>query len=302
MFKFRSTPLLGALAGLGLAGALSTSAHAALLAHDGFQIGAGGYTAGTNIVGQNPSTLGFTGAWASSTSVLYQPNVQDLDYQVNGENQDSKGGSLQINIPNNNIRNVNRSLSYNVASTASGFYVSSLMSFPAGTGIALAGVHDTNSDLPADTFGLRWGVNNGKIVLRARDDQNPFPQSEYVIENSYNANKTYLFVLRAEINYTGGFTDRISVWINPTDLHSELNNTPDIVITASLDQTTGNRAVDQLRLYTDNFTSGSTFKFDEFRLGTTWQDVVVPVPEPMTASMSVMGFAALGGMAMRRRR
>ncbi len=281
-----------------LAGA--TLAGAAPVAVEEVAVGGSGYSVTTNLNGQNPSVTGFQNAWTANSS-FYYPTGSGLGYTTGSQVLDSSGGAFQLFNPNNSDRLATRELDYNVAATGNNvLYFSGLISAPApgalggGGGFAMMQVLDLVSDLPAGTFGLQWGVNQGEVRLRARSTGN-VANTDFTVAPTYVPDETMFFVLKAEINVSSA-VDRISVWLNPTDLSSESAAGIATLVqnTHSLDQSGGlsGRALDTFRLRTVNFDANKTAAYDGFRFGTTWGDVTpfLDVTElPLVADAHVSG-------------
>jgi len=98
---------------------------------------------------------------------------------------------------------------------------------------------------------------------------------------------TNYFVLKLAFGESD--VDSASVFLNPTLNTAE--GTADAFITG------GNYAFDRLGF--GNFSTGATLNFDDIRIGTTYADVVGPVPEPASVAL-VAGI--LSGFAIRRKR
>lgn len=280
-----------------LAGA--TLACAAPVAVEEVAIGGSGYSVATDLGGQNPSVTGFQNAWAVNSSIYYATG-SGLGYTTGSQVLDSSAGAFQLYNTSNSERQAARQLDYNVAATGNNIlYFSGLVSAPApgtisGGGFAMMQVLDLVSDLPPGTFGLQWGVNQGEVRLRARSTAN-VANTDYTIASTYEPGETMLFVLKAEINASSS-VDRISVWLNPSDLSSEsAAGAPTLIQnTHSLDQFGGlsGRAVDTFGLRTVNFDGNKTVAYDGFRFGTTWGDVspYLDVTElPLVADAHVVG-------------
>jgi len=86
--------------------------------------------------------------------------------------------------------------------------------------------------------------------------------------------------------------DTVTVWRNPTDLTGVAGSVADGSITGK----NFFNPVDTLRLA--DFAGDNRFAFDAFRVGESWEDAVVLIPEPSSVSAAVLGLCLLG----RRRR
>jgi hypothetical protein len=96
----------------------------------------------------------------------------------------------------------------------------------------------------------------------------------------WTTGQTYLVVLKFEINQSGN-NDRVTAWINPTDLANDYNNP--IYMQDSRD--IGSR-ITGFRPFVGSQSSGNTAIFDEFRFGPTFNSVLTattPTPKPALA-------------------
>jgi hypothetical protein len=92
----------------------------------------------------------------------------------------------------------------------------------------------------------------------------------------WTAAQTYLIVLKVEINHSGT-NERITAWINPTDLANDYNNP--IYLQSSRDI---GASITGFRPFAGNATTNVTV-FDEFRFGPTFNSVLTanaPTPKP----------------------
>lgn len=95
-----------------------------------------------------------------------------------------------------------------------------------------------------------------------------------------------------KFSLTSGTAGDFTFWLNPADLASETGSGSGITTS----QTAGG-GIDGIRLeYSDGANGG---RFDEFRLGTTW-DSVTTIPEP--SSLLLIGLGLAGAAVFRRRR
>ena len=98
---------------------------------------------------------------------------------------------------------------------------------------------------------------------------------------AWTSGETYLIVLKVEMNKNGN-NDRITAWINPTDLANDYNNP--IYLQDSRDIGT---SITGFRPFAGNqATGGNTAIFDEFRFGPTFNSVLTatePTPKPALA-------------------
>ncbi len=134
--------------------------------------------------------------------------------------------------------------------------------------------------------GLGAGISDGSLMVMTRRDAEQTdeavpPTKEWVplTNQSFEADTTYYFVIKISDGsdaWAGG--DEMEVWINPKDV-----STPAAASVKSLHYNTdlpGNiappsGAITQLLLHAENL-QGTTVKFDEFRVGPTWESVTAP--------------------------
>jgi hypothetical protein len=93
------------------------------------------------------------------------------------------------------------------------------------------------------------------------------------------SDQTYLIVLKVELNQSG-VNDRITVWIDPTDLANDYNNTAYIQDSRDI-----GTQITAFRPFAGNATANVAI-FDEFRFGATFNSVLTattPTPKPALA-------------------
>jgi hypothetical protein len=93
--------------------------------------------------------------------------------------------------------------------------------------------------------------------------------------------QTYLVVLKIELNQNGN-NERITAWLNPTDLANDYNNAAYIVATGF----DVGSSITGLRPFVGNVTGGNVAVFDEFRIGSTFNSVLTataPTTKPALA-------------------
>lgn len=248
-----------------------------LVAGDSFD----NYSGESNIVGQNPTTTGFTGGWLDEGSGSYTAASSGLGYHNGSQALVTGDGSVQIIVANSTNRETERVLDNPPAGLAGTYFLSGIIAPPtprAGLGQANAGfamfqLQDRVSNLPADTFNIQFGVNAEEVRVRARSVTNANP-TDFTVLNSFTPNENLFMVLKVEENINS-FRDRISVWVNPSDLSSEVAAGPaDAVFeVGTSDQNNANRAFDRFGFRTVNFDGSQTAAYDEFRAGTDWEAV-----------------------------
>ena len=135
--------------------------------------------------------------------------------------------------------------------------------------------------------GLGAGICDGSLMVLSRRDaeqtgESAPPAKEWIplTNQSFEADTTYYFVIKIS---DGGDAwagdDEMEVWINPKDVSS-----PEAAASKALhynNDVPGNiappsGAITHVLLHAENL-NGVAQKFDEFRLGTTWESVTGPV-------------------------
>jgi len=221
----------------------------------------------------NGSVQATEGTWtgsATGTGTSYLVSATGLQYG----NLAVQGGSIKSSAWNtHNARafsatDVTSELYYSFLINVSSFSGSSVF-----LGLANSSTHSTISGLRLDTV----DSSTGKLSVYSNGALSG-------VNTTISANTTYLIVGK----WTPGATsDTTTLWINPVVGEDE-------PIISSLRYTAG-KASGVARWYSYIGGTSSTytsFAFDEFRVGTTWEDVTTAIPEPST---SALGFLLLGG-------
>lgn len=247
--------------------ALSSPVARAVIVQDQFVIGPGDYTAGTSITGQSSaSAVGFSGSWNYVNSGIIRPNTEDLTYGAGGSVVDqlaTGGGSVQMDLsPYNDSR---REVTHDLApfATAGTYYVSGLVSVPV----------DSNGEAfirfeGGGTTSLGFGFLNQQAILRTGSPSSNVPSTPFV------ADQPAFFVVKAEVDALGS-NERLSVWVNPTQYSSEAAAGPAKLLVDTIDAWDNANLPTIVRVLTRNLGGSGIAKFDEIRLGTSWDDVVV---------------------------
>ncbi len=322
---------------IGIGGPLATppSAQAVVIAADAFLFGdpanpaAGEYTATPlgdgrlhppgGLPAQNPSIPGFNDEWTGIGTSLWQAVTDGLDHpSIGGE----AGGAARFTFDSEvGRRDINRPLtSPPIVDPDPGatVFLSGLVQVDEidPNGLAWAGFSADNGD-DGGTQGIRFGVvGNGStstmdLVLRHRVDTDMSPGAQLPSISLVNetvgtteAGVANLFVVKVEANVVNPVltgNDRVSVWVNPTDVSSETAlGTPTAMFE---DFSWFNSEAFQLMVLEGADVTGAGIRFDELNLGTTLGDVVQParvIPEP--ASLAILGLAALSLAGVRRRK
>ncbi len=125
----------------------------------------------------------------------------------------------------------------------------------------------------------------------------------------YGLNQVHLVIGRLDFDVAGGATDRLTIWVDPTDgdlLNAWANGidalTPYLTVDFDGSAGFGNiSGIAAFRPFVGGTVTGHTAAaadFDEFRFGSTFQQVV-PIPEPGSTLLGLLGVCGFIG---RRRR
>ncbi|WAC18729.1 PEP-CTERM sorting domain-containing protein [Luteolibacter sp. SL250] len=264
------------------------TADAALVAYDGFA----GYADGA-LAGNNGGT-GWSNAWATASGATVNVAANGLSYNA---------GSITVGGNSQAVSILNDSNSGSVATrqfatiTSSEVWFSLLVQPNGADGNDFIQLYvGTNNnfsnsgavgDLNSNNNNNYWGAR-----IRAGAGDSGTSSSGTALSNG---NTTFLVARISTDGTTGaaGTYDKIELWVNPT---STTLGTADAFVDGSLDLAT-TTGIDWFGIRTVNLDAGDNFIFDEFRVGTTLESVVVP--EPGTISLTL---ALAGALAFRRRR
>ncbi|MEM8873676.1 MAG: PEP-CTERM sorting domain-containing protein [Planctomycetota bacterium] len=288
---------------------LAAISHAATLASDSFIVGpadpgndaAGIYTVGSTIEGTNPDTFGFgpTNNWGADGGT-YVADAAGLT--INGL---GGGGAVIATNTAGNFDQSGRLITADASAVTDSLFVGVLMNrsetmvggSPTGLNefltsaflgrVGSEGGGPMEFGIIGDDFGVNVNTTGGNVVSRTTG-------------SLYTADTTVLLVLRVDINDAEGDDDNWSLFaFNEGDTILE-SATPVLTGTAQLwdaDTNFGPGAIRFVENEPGTLAGTTSFTFDEFRVGTTFESVV-PIPEP-TAALSVLG--GLGMLGMRRR-
>ena len=305
------------------------SARATLLISDSFPTGtntATSYIAGESLynngAAQGPTALGFTGVYnhgAGTNNFLSTATENDdaaLGTTPAGDVQ--WAGASDANAADRTIaRNIN------TITTPSVYYTSTLLeesnvnttTYPptAGDFVGLGYANTTNPVLGTTSgtqtgfyvgFGDESATDPGSLVIRTRLTTAVADEDTVLVDGTNAAtpvaNQLFLVVTETDVNYSGSL-DKITYWVNPTNLASDTTMTSTAEYTGSFNSFAdqGNTS-DLTRLeFAAPVAFAPTVDFDETRLATTSADLDnAPLPEP--TSLGLIGLAA-GGLLRRRR-
>jgi len=191
------------------------------------------------------------------------------------------GGGVQITATDTSSQNVGRKMTGGIpmkGNTAvyASFLFSASEKRPQGTAYALF----------SGIGGLGAGISDGFLMVLARQetgkDDAGMTKREWVpmVSQEYTPNTVYYFVIKiSDGGDAWGGPDEMSVWINPKDISSEDKASTTAIMFNT--EAPGNIAppsgsINQVTLFSENL-QGVTLKFDELRIGTTWESVTGPV-------------------------
>jgi hypothetical protein len=240
-----------------------------LILADDFSTSSGQYLTALELNGQIPWRPGFSGAWRNSSSGYWKPYAENLGYTNGITALVTSGGSVQLNMPSAYDREIFRSTTNIVVSSS--IYISALLSFDAdGDSNDFAYIDLYDSKDTTNWGGIQWGLFNGQTGIRCRSEGG-IKETRYVVgSGAYTESVNNLYVLKIEKNVVS-FSDRVTVYLNPTDLRSEAANVKGLEqLVANI---MNNTVLDTVRLRSTNITNG-LFKVDEIRVGTSWAEVV----------------------------
>jgi len=288
-YLFPSAVFRAALVSAGVLACLTRS-EAVLVAYDGFD-----YTVGESIIGQDGGTgWNPSSAWAGnnpgSGTVTRSISSTSITYDLNGF---TYGGGTSLEIGGANLTRVaDRTVNTASLTTGQDIYFSYVVQAQGGAGdlssTAFSAWYTRDSGGISTTDDNAFITGNlGKVAARA----NSATTTNGALTLQYNT--TYLIVGRISGWDEGAQAYRTtSVWLNP-DLDDF--GTPSAVATGT---TGGTGAFVGTVLRINGLeSSGTTFLFDDMRIGTSWDAVVIP--EPGTAGLLVM--AATGLLLVRGR-
>ncbi len=284
----------------------TTPANGEYAANPALIVGAGG-------VGQNPTIAGFTGPWVgnNATNSVQQWGVFEPSINV----PDATGGRARFNGFGTTDPTVQRRVHRTLTAYApsSTYYFSIVSQVQAGdqngSGFVGAGFTGAGTDgvFAGSVDNLRGllvgssatGTSSSNLVIRHRDQTSPgvFGTTDRVIITNVADQAVNRLIIKLEVNAVGGNQERVTVWVNPTDISSEAAASTSVTPISFLDYSmTTSSDITQLTLTGINHSKVGSF--DEMRFGTTFADVTgaAAVPEPAGLAM-----LALSGLAMLRR-
>lgn len=278
---------------LALAGLSGIPAQASLILYDGFS--SSDYTPSQQLLNQNPTIAGATGAWYGVSSIFAGDSTLALAYS--GVASNATGGSyssptqgrvartLTTPFGGDNIYYVSVMMKNSVAGGADyrAFEFGTDTSVEDNKRILQVGANGDNGD-----SGANWGMRvNNSASLRGVTS----------VTAAATVNTTVFAVIKMTFSTTAA-SDAVTLWINPTSLGSETESTlGGTSFTLSGLDLAGNTA-QNFRMGAYGGTDVNTSEWDEIRIGTTWADVTT-VPEPSTWALLTL---SLGAVTLFRRK
>ena len=240
-------------------------AHGALLAYDPFATGGSDYTVGP-IAGQNPTTLGFTGAWAKydggGDASVAATGLTDSRLSPPGS-----GGSMDAG----GLARTHRAFSTTYGTDGTTLWASYLMAAPSYTASTWRGVAFGNGpgtspgeyvlDIAWDGYGglPGSGIGANMMILFNRPDWTGTGTSY-----TPTAGATNLMLLK--FAFGAGDSDSVTLWINPADVSSEA--------ALGAGWTLAGHDFAFNRLWIEDNAGGAATTCDEIRIGDTLGDAL----------------------------
>lgn len=238
---------------------------------DSFLTGAPNYTVGsTNLIGQGPTALGFTGTWIEAYGGAQSPDViaTGLTYTDGTNSVAAAGGAIEY--PAGGGGRAGRLLGSPYGDTTAGTVYFAVMIKPETTGTGYRGFELHNG-------GFGDGGGNRKLQIVTGEDG----LSDFTVRLFFNPNDGFSATVgtaNTDVNFfVGKFTfsttsdsDSLDVWMNPSNLSSEsLSGSP------QFSKAGFNMQFDRTSIA--RFNAGDGVKVDEIRFGSSWSDVTTVV-------------------------
>lgn len=270
--------LKSAILGLALSGAMISTASATLLVEETFN-----YTVGSNIGGVATSGTGMTGNWQrryqdTATATL---RVQNITFATpTGYAFTPSGRGIVTPVDTNNSAAANLASGAQVNFGADGtLYYSFLLNYTAGTSNMWFGLGNSSS---ADSLIRVQGLNSGALRVAV---------GSTFVDGSVLADGSYLVVGRLTTTASGNDGHRIWVYgASDSIVLSDPGTAGSYAATSAAISGIGSMV---------EFRNMQNAAIGDFRMGTTWESVVIP--EPSTYGL-LLGLGVLGMATARRRR
>jgi hypothetical protein len=265
-----------------------------------------------------------TGVWVPTTSALAggpTNNAGSLSYPglqtASGDNSvlfngtgaagtDARNLTTLYNI--NNVSTLYYSLTFKVSTITTADWGGSAANFTGGSFMV-----GFNQKLRNATTAIGQGDAGAPLLIRTGDPNNvsgtandfqqyqlgtgltaTTAQRAFDATHNYNPGDTLFLVLSYTFN-PGASDDVVKLYVNPTPGSLEGANTPVVTVTGGT-EITGSQI--QSIFVRNNSVEPAATLMDDLRVGTTWEDVTPPVPEP--SAVVFIGMGMLGLMLVRR--
>jgi len=299
--------------------ATTLSSQAALLAYDGFgssvykavPSGSGGgfkdpsvgasdalyydndtvFNNASTEIGQGPAVHGFTGNWKNTSNISPTVYGRLENSQLSYSGLTTTTGQLNLfrSSGSGGAKGFTRSLNVGPSTGfGSTLYIGGLIQRTSDTSFSLSinttdGTNTRSFSMAIASDGLTTFNGTGVSASTSGTSLWTAGAAEYFILKLENS------VADGGLSTTEG--DRISLYINP-DLSNETGNLPAMVFDGANASffVTGNAAwtLGELNISSGLTAAGQSVVFDEFAIGTTWNDLVT-IPEP-SSSLLIAGF------------
>jgi hypothetical protein len=279
----------------------ASAARADLLSYEGFS----GYTVG-DLDGQTHQGTGYAGNWSSTWSGAGTLSANGLTYSQGPTSLNTSGGAAVTYGASGGETAAKASFD---TSASSAFYASGLVdggkiggSTVNNKTLFLSFLVMNNTGGIASTFGSLDLLNGSTSTF---DFGQSWESTRYGFVSTFGATTStvpvdlsvHLVVAQFDFSSTAG-NDSVKVWVDPDMTKGPSQGGQVTPLTKS-----GDISFDSIRFRSGNYSTGlRPFTFDEIRLGTTWSDVGMVVPEPNTLILFASGLAALLAYAWRRRK
>lgn len=279
---FRGVIIVGAI----IAGSLAPL-RASPLAYEDFA-----YTAGDSLLG-NAGGVGWANAWSGGSTVTANVSSTTItktidSFTYGGGNSLAISGTTSINV-------AQRLFASPQLTNGTDIYVSFIVQYTGGTGTVAAGpfigvgLLDSSNSTSVDNYVL---LNNGtgQVGARVNNVSANIPSATYQL-----AYDSPVLVVARFSGWNGSNYTSTTTWVNPT-----ANDTSNASISATATSTTGSDGAGGL-IIRANTLGTATVLLDDLRVGTTWADVVAPIPEPGAYALAAASLVAAITLLIRRR-
>ncbi|MDR1279680.1 MAG: cell wall anchor protein [Opitutaceae bacterium] len=304
--RLSSKPIRFAIIALASGHLASAGLHAALLAYDDFA-----YETGSTLItaGNGNGGTGWFGKWSGGGIATVESSATAITYSSAGITYGG-GNSMSISGSTGTQNAATRAFSETTISNGSDIFFSFIVSVTGGTAGQAISASSFISVSLLDS-GFSTASDNG-IILNGSFLGVRVANTTKSTTDTLLYGKTYLVVGRfSGWNETTKTYQQTSVWLNPvsTDFTDTASGTVVATtgyasISVATSTGTGSDGYRGVTLRT-NALGTNVYLFDDLRIGTTWDDVVIPnIPEPAstTAALTIAALAATSALVHRRHR